>query len=178
MGLDVVEFVMMVEDAFDLKIPDHEAETIATPGELVEYLMKRLPKEATGACLTQRAYYRIREAVVRVLGHPPAALQPETRWEELIPPKNRRGTWRLLHVAAKPMKWPRLTLRGAFPKGLSTLGDTARCLVESNPRTLREHGAGWTKAEIREVIRSLMRRQFGLDDFGWDQRFVEDLSLD
>ncbi len=178
MGLALVEFVMEVEDAFDIKIPDREAGAISTPGELVEYLLTRLPNDVTGVCLTQRAFGRIRDAIVRVLGHPPSAIRRETRWVDLIPPKHRRGTWRLLHVAAKPMRWPKLTLLGAFGRELSTVGAVARYVAAQDPASLKKPDVGWTKAEVKEVIRSLMKLQFGLDQFGWDQRFVEDLRMD
>jgi hypothetical protein len=41
MGLDTVEFIMRVEEAFDLSIPNEDAAAITTPRELVDYLMGR-----------------------------------------------------------------------------------------------------------------------------------------
>ncbi len=38
MGLDSVEFVMEVEDEFDLKIPDADAEQMQTVGDTVRYV--------------------------------------------------------------------------------------------------------------------------------------------
>jgi acyl carrier protein len=40
--LDVVEFVMEVEKAFQLTIPDKEAEFLMTVGDLIDYLMRQL----------------------------------------------------------------------------------------------------------------------------------------
>ncbi|MGQ9589224.1 MAG: acyl carrier protein [Planctomycetota bacterium] len=37
-SLDIVELVMQFEDAFDLSIPDEDAEKIRTVGEAVEYI--------------------------------------------------------------------------------------------------------------------------------------------
>ena len=37
-SLDVVELVMALEEEFDLKIPDEDAEKITTVGEAVEYI--------------------------------------------------------------------------------------------------------------------------------------------
>jgi acyl carrier protein len=42
-SLDVVELVMALEEAFDLEIPDDEAEKIRTVKDILEYLSKSLP---------------------------------------------------------------------------------------------------------------------------------------
>ncbi len=41
-SLDVVELVMALEEAFDLEIPDEEAEKIRTVNDITEYLAKAL----------------------------------------------------------------------------------------------------------------------------------------
>jgi acyl carrier protein len=41
-SLDVVELVMALEEAFDLEIPDEEAEKIRTVKDIIEYLAKVL----------------------------------------------------------------------------------------------------------------------------------------
>lgn len=40
MGLDSVEFTMEIEDAFEIKIPDPEAESIHTVGQAVECVLR------------------------------------------------------------------------------------------------------------------------------------------
>jgi len=44
MGLEVVEFVIDVEKAFGLSIPDHDFGALKTPRELVIYLCRRIPE--------------------------------------------------------------------------------------------------------------------------------------
>ena len=39
-SLDTVELVMAIEDAFDLNIPDEDAEKIGTVGDAVRYIEK------------------------------------------------------------------------------------------------------------------------------------------
>lgn len=38
-SLDLVELIMEMEDRFDLKIPDEEAEKISTVGNAVDYIL-------------------------------------------------------------------------------------------------------------------------------------------
>ena len=44
-SLDTVELVMEFEDAFDLSIPDEEAEKIQTVGEAIEYIAAQKKQE-------------------------------------------------------------------------------------------------------------------------------------
>ena len=41
-SLDIVEMVMEIEDAFDLSIPDEEAEKIQTVGDAITYIEQKL----------------------------------------------------------------------------------------------------------------------------------------
>jgi hypothetical protein len=53
MGMDGVEIVMAVEDAFDITIADKEAEKIVTPRDLIELVMAKVRKSDMAVCLTQ-----------------------------------------------------------------------------------------------------------------------------
>lgn len=41
-SLDVVEFIMALEEEFDIEIPDEAAEKVETVGDVVEYIKSRV----------------------------------------------------------------------------------------------------------------------------------------
>ena len=57
MGLDGVEIVMKVEEAFGITIDDAEAGKITTPGQLIELVLSKVGRTVDEACLTQRAFH-------------------------------------------------------------------------------------------------------------------------
>ena len=44
-SLDTVELVMELEDAFDMNIPDEEAEKIQTVGQAIDYILEHISKQ-------------------------------------------------------------------------------------------------------------------------------------
>lgn len=45
-SLDVVEFVMAVEQEFEISIPDSETANLTTVGDAVKYIEEHMPKKA------------------------------------------------------------------------------------------------------------------------------------
>lgn len=68
MGLDSVELIMEVEKAFDIRIPDPEAEKILTVGDLYETVWKYIKHDADGRCTSQMLFYVIRRKMVESFG--------------------------------------------------------------------------------------------------------------
>src|ERR1700722_12370853 len=66
MGLDTVELVMEIEEAFDLTIPDEEAEKIQTIGQAYRYILARLagPVDGTAVCLSAATFYFLRRKLM------------------------------------------------------------------------------------------------------------------
>jgi acyl carrier protein len=97
MGLDGVELVMAVEEAFDVCIEDAEAENIRTPRELIELVMAKVASANPSVCLSQRAFNLVRKSLCK---HPPLTrrdVTPATELSLLLPAPVRRG---VLHSLA------------------------------------------------------------------------------
>jgi hypothetical protein len=177
MGLDSVEFVMAVEEAFQVAIPDDTAEQMRTPGDVVDYVLARVGEAEGRTCLEQRAFYRLRQAAMRTIGVARKVVHPDTRWVDILPSRQLRHNWNLLHHATGLPQWPRLTWRGKLPPEVGTVGLTARYL-EAHARAALQGAAPWTRGMVEETVRRLMLERLGIKQFRWDQQFVRDLDVD
>ena len=97
MGLDAVELVMAVEDAFGIQIDDAQAFQLVTPRLLIDYVYGKVPTTAATAataatvCLTQRAFNLLRKSLVRQGGWKRSDITPTTPLDALIPRHQRRS---------------------------------------------------------------------------------------
>ena len=169
---------MAVEESFQIAIPDEDAQRMLTPGDVVRYVYARVGSESDGVCLEQRAFYRLRRASMKVFAQSRNAIKPATRWDEILPPRQRRHNWHLLHRATGTPHWPRLTIRGRIPDPVATVGGTAQYLAMHGGGSFQRPQEGWVQRDIEDVITRLMRDQLGTTEFRWDQEFVRDLGID
>ncbi|NLF31327.1 MAG: hypothetical protein GX591_10625, partial [Planctomycetes bacterium] len=95
-GLELIELFMSIEDCFEISAFD-DAERIRTVGELYDYVRERTPTGPGGRCLTAKAFYDLREALVTCLQCERDTVKPRTRIEDLLPRATRRGQWALLN---------------------------------------------------------------------------------
>jgi hypothetical protein len=175
-GLDSVEFVMNLEDAFGIHIPDEVAVHLLTPRMVVDWLDEELVKGLNPVRLDQRAFYVLRRAAMSTLRRPRSMFRPTTRWEDVIPRRGRRRAWTLLRHAVGASKWPALVPFRGFPRAASTLGETARYLAAHTPGILVRESS-WSRAQIEQVVSRLLCEALGVETFGWDQQFVDELGL-
>jgi acyl carrier protein len=98
MGLELLELVLNVEDAFGFSIPDEDAVGLNTVGKLHDYILAhRFPKDRN-ACLSSVTFYQIRRAMMSVLQLPRKDVRVSTELSAVIA-KRRRRVWRALEKA-------------------------------------------------------------------------------
>lgn len=96
MGLDAVELVMATEEAFDIQITDAEAESLVTPGQLIDFVMARVGRDGPAVCLSQRAFHRLRKALLRQLPVKRREVRPDTPVDRVLPRRQRARVLRKL----------------------------------------------------------------------------------
>jgi acyl carrier protein len=93
MGLDLVELTIGIEEAFDVSIPDDKATLLETPRLVIEYLESLLIPDAGTGCISQQAFYFIRDKLMKQLSLPRSHFRPEEKWENILSKQNRRSQW-------------------------------------------------------------------------------------
>ena len=91
MGLDGVEIVMAVEDAFDIRIEDSEAEKVLTPGQLVDLVMNKVATTTTDVCLTHRSFNLLRRFFVSHRALSRKTVAPDTSLRIAFPREHRHA---------------------------------------------------------------------------------------
>jgi acyl carrier protein len=108
MGLDTVELVMEIEEAFDITIPDDRASEMVTVGDVYEFILEKtcqVPLES-GRCLSAAVFYELSRQV-RGLGLVRGKIRPNTELDQVIPLTGRRSTWKALS-SQMDLRFPRL----------------------------------------------------------------------
>lgn len=108
MGLDTVELVMEIEEAFDITIPDDRASEMVTVGDVYDFILEKtshVPSESS-RCLSAAAFYELSRQV-RGLGLVSGKIRPNTKLDQVIPLTGRRSTWKTLS-SQMDLRFPRL----------------------------------------------------------------------
>jgi len=108
MGLDTVELVMEIEEAFDISIPDDRASTMLTVGDVYEFILEKTADSTlkSSTCLTAAAFYDLRRHL-RSLGLTHLPIRPKTELDLAIPLIGRRTYWQALS-SQMDLRFPRL----------------------------------------------------------------------
>jgi acyl carrier protein len=96
MGLDGVEIVMEIEEAFGISIPDAEAGEIVTVGNLYDCVAKRVNEQPRAGCATASAFYRVRSSLMKMTNLERRDLRPTTSLMQLFPVGDRSARWSAL----------------------------------------------------------------------------------
>jgi acyl carrier protein len=120
MGLDAVELIMGVEEAFDIEIPDEEAPAIRTVGQMYELILRKLTLIEARPCTSSVVFYRTRRALMDLHGVRRRSVAPSTPMDALLPPGRRRAQWYDLSQAAE-VRLPELVLPPRIRRLLNSL---------------------------------------------------------
>jgi acyl carrier protein len=107
MGLDTVELVIGIEEAFGITIADRDAEKILTVGDAYRYGIQRVQHADFAPCRSSVMFYRLRRALIGTFGVRRDRVRPTAVVEELIQRHGRREHWERLGRALG-VEMPRL----------------------------------------------------------------------
>jgi len=173
MGLDLVEIVMGWEESLGISIADTEAMTLRTPRQSIDLIATKLGAQdgSHGACLTLRAFHRLRHSIAKAAGVPRASVRPEARLRELVSTRRRR-TWEAVRSASGISSLP--GLGWLTPR---TVGDLTRWAVTHAAKELKRPGEPWTRSEIRTVVRAVVTDVTGIEDFEDNDDFIQEIGV-
>ena len=109
MGLDGVELIMAFEESFGISISDADAAAAVTPGMVVDLICRQLEMTDARTCQSQRAFYLLRRALMKLTGKPRQAIAPTTPLHDLFDTHHARDIWPQLKAAVDARGWPQLT---------------------------------------------------------------------
>ncbi len=137
MGLDAVEIVMEVEEAFDIRIPDEAGQKIETVGQLYDYVVEQTRQNAadptgdvpsrTDVCLTAATFYLLRRELCARFGLDRRHVAPREPLERLLPRRGRRREWAELATRLE-LEFPPL-VRPRWITGLAPAATVASVLA-------------------------------------------------
>ena len=177
MGLDSIELVLGWEEAFGISISDDEACQMFTPRQVIECIYQKvksdMPEDA--GCFSMRAFFRLRKAFEQE-GIPRCAIKPDAKISSLLPSRKRRDALCIIMecVGLPPLKQLPFGLQFTFGR----IKDIVEDVVIRQHGLLRLPGHGWSKTQVREVVRAITFVQQGIGKFSDEARFVKDLGIE
>ena len=126
MGLDAVEIVMRTEDEFGITLADDEAETVRSVDDLYQLVLSKL--DVTNSCLSSKAFYRTRQALVACLQVQRRAIRPTSDLELLLPLSSRRQQWNEIAAHIR-LEFPRLHYPARWRQRFLTFGAVISAVV-------------------------------------------------
>jgi hypothetical protein len=182
MGLDSVELVIRIEEAFSIQIPDRVAPELTTPKKVTDFILTQVGEsQAPLPCLSQKAFYMLRRGFIHHLSLPRRQFRVDTTLREIVPEEGRDTVWEEIGTAVGAKKWPVMSR----PKWLSLMSPAVRSvkdlvenLLANEPLLVKGAEAAWSRAQVWEVLRLVIEDETGVKDFSEDSRFVEDMHLD
>jgi acyl carrier protein len=121
MGLDSVEILVNVENAFGITIANFEAEKITTVGDIHSIVWRSVQGRQSMRCKSQQLYYKLRHALITRFRVNKDAIELTASLNDIFPKTNRRLRYRKLEKELQ-LKLPPLVLPPAWKITLRIAG--------------------------------------------------------
>jgi len=123
MGLDSVEILVNVENAFGITISNYEAEKISTVGDIHNVVWRSVQGRQSMRCRSQQLFYRLRYILINKFNASHEAIVPEASLNKVFPKSYRRLKYHRLHKELN-LKLPDLVLPPIWARALTVTGIT------------------------------------------------------
>lgn len=121
MGLDSVEILVNVENAFGITISNYEAEKIYTVGDIHNIVWRNIQGRQSMRCRSQQLFYKLRYILINRYKVPSEAIEPDASLNNIFPKKNRRLKYHKLQKELQ-LKLPELELPVIWGRVLFIMG--------------------------------------------------------
>ena len=108
MGLDGVELLMALEEAFGIEIKDEETVKTVTPGSVIDLIYSKVRHADQKVCPSQRAFYILRKVCVRQFCANRKTFSLDTPIRSLIAQEREAADWKILQSIVAARSWPEL----------------------------------------------------------------------
>lgn len=121
MGLDSVEILVNVENAFGITISNYEAEKIYTVGDIYNIVWRNIQGRQSMRCRSQQLFYKLRYTLINKYKVPREAIELDASLNSIFPQKNRRLKYHKLQKELQ-LKVPELVLPAIWARALFITG--------------------------------------------------------
>lgn len=121
MGLDSVEILVNVENAFGITISNFEAEKITTVGDIHTVVWRSVQGRQSMRCKLQQLYYKLRYTLANKFRVAKDDIKPDASLNDIFPSINRRSLYRKLEDELQ-LKLPPLVLPAIWENTLRITG--------------------------------------------------------
>lgn len=198
MGLDSVMLVMDIEKHFDIRIPDAEAETLYTVGDLVNAVYKRVKTNPADRCKSLLLFNRFRSFFMEYLAISREDFVTNRNIDELIKPVALKDFWKALSTNLNLELPPLSTLdtdphknrnikflgvdlwRRNNPTTAITVGELINSTIAINHKKLIDPKNLCSKADVKDAIMGIISEDIGIPvhEIKLEHRFTDDLGVD
>ncbi len=179
MGLDGVEILMAAEEAFGIEIPDKVAESLFTPGALIDFIAQQVDAVPTDRRYAQRLFYRLRRGFRTQIPAPVARFDPKLPLADVVHKDQWPRVWAAVRSEVGEPHWPEnIPWPGLFRDGPKTVEELVWTVVEALPPPPAGMVRTWTRDQVEAQVRSIITEVTGVKAFRLRHRFVQDIGID